>query len=154
MRLCVFFHPSFWIFSHFFFFFHTHVFLHISRLIMSVFKVRQSSFRLESKRLSIFEFINQNSTSFRQPNRTFSATAAARLIALSRTYSKAPFAAYVQHQNRNCSSARLLTSPFRDIKAPCDSLVEFIWKDVDKWSSHIAIVRFNFYFYQAAWVTY
>lgn len=120
---------------------------------MAVFKVRQSSLRLKSNSSlpSIFEFINQNTTSFRQPNRKcFATSAAATLIAFPRTHSKAPFSAYLLHQNRNCSSARLLTSPYRDIKAPCNSLAEFIWKDVDKWSSHTAIVRFHFYFDQAS----
>lgn len=117
---------------------------------MSVLKVhRSSSVLLKSNCAlpSIFEFITQTTASFRYPKRKCSA-ASAKLIILPRIHSKAPSAACLQQQNRKCSSARLLTSPYRDIRAPCDSLVDFIWKDVNKWSSHTAIVRFNFCFYK------
>ncbi len=38
------------------------------------------------------------------------------------------------------SYSYVVESPYEKIRTPCDSLAEFIWKDVDKWSDRVAIV--------------
>lgn len=38
------------------------------------------------------------------------------------------------------STPYLIKSPYEEVKTSCKSLTEFIWKDVDKWNNHTAIV--------------